>query len=396
MANRGLSALRNAGHGVNDLYWFILPSLLPVILEQYELKYLGAGGLLTGYLGTIALFSFVLGKLSDYIPRQRIMGIGFIVASAFFILAVAMDNMVLFVVCILVAGIGVSSFHPAIYASIDETTKKRHGITYGMFEFWGSVAVFCMFMLHGFLFREVGWKTILMVTSFPGLIIGGLYIYYGKLFNSMDSSIESPKASIQTSDVSIFQFILFLLVITFRFLGLIAVINFTPTYFVREIGLSKSIASWATGVYFLGGLIFTPIAGKLCDRWGPFQVLLITTGLVTPFIFLMGTSSPLWALVLYLLPIGACYYGVAPATDILIAKLGGRIGKGEAFGYMVAVISVTFSLSPLLFGSSADRIGLRSSIRIFSLPLLVSFMLLFILWGIHERRNQNVTIQKAV
>ena len=102
---------------------------------------------------------------------------------------------------------------------------------------------------------------------------------------------------------SMLHFVLLLLVVAFRFLGLIAVINFTPTYLVREIEVSQSVASWTTGVYFLGGLIFTPIAGKLCDRWGAFRVLLVTTGLAAPFVFLVGIPSPLWALILYLLPI---------------------------------------------------------------------------------------------
>ncbi|MBN2322280.1 MAG: MFS transporter [Spirochaetes bacterium] len=382
MKKKGSNLLRNVGHGANDLYWFILPSLLPVILEQYELKYIGAGGILAAYLGAIAVFSFVLGKTSDSVSRQRLMGFGFIIASGFFILSTAVDNIAVFVSCVLVAGIGVSSFHPAIYASIDEHTTRDHGMVYGMFEFWGSVAVFGMFVLHGFLFREIGWKPILILTSIPGLVVGSLYIRYGALFNSSDPEQTSEQKP--SGEFSMIHFVLFLLVISFRFLGLIAVINFTPTYLVREIGVSKSIASWATGVYFLGGLVFTPIAGKLCDRWGPFQVLLITTGLVTPFIFLVGTSSPLWALILYLLPIGACYYGVGPATDILIARLGSGMGKGEAFGYMVAVISVAFSLSPLIFGAVADRIGLTATIRLFSLPLLASFIVLLFLWIIQR------------
>jgi len=38
--------------------------------------------------------------------------------------------------------------------------------------------------------------------------------------------------------------------------------------------------------------------------------------------------------------------------------MSGRIGKGEAFGYFMAVIGVTFSFSPFLFGISSDRTGL--------------------------------------
>ncbi len=393
MKKRRPSLLRNVGHGANDLYWFILPSLLPVILERYDLKYIGAGGILAAYLGAIGLFSFVLGKISDTVSRRKLMGIGFLVASGFFMLSTATDVLAVFVSCVLVAGIGVSSFHPAIYASIEDTTVEKHGTVYGMFEFWGSVAVFGMFVLHGFLFRETGWKTILLVTSVPGLAVGSLFLRYGAPFDTQARHEVPTKPSEPPAAVfSGLHFVLLLLVVAFRFLGLIAVINFTPTYLVREIEVSKSVASWTTGVYFLGGLVFTPIAGKLCDRWGAFRVLLVTTGLAAPFVFLVGIPSPLWALILYLLPIGACYYGVGPATDILIARLGSRMGRGEAFGWMVSVISVAFALSPLIFGAVADSTGLTVAMRIFSLPLLVSFLLLLLLWRMHEKNEKDSAV----
>ena len=49
--------LWRVGHGMNDIYWFMLPSLLPVILAQFDLGYGSAGAMLTAFLGTIAVFS---------------------------------------------------------------------------------------------------------------------------------------------------------------------------------------------------------------------------------------------------------------------------------------------------------------------------------------------------
>ncbi|MCK4514052.1 MAG: hypothetical protein KAU31_02280, partial [Spirochaetaceae bacterium] len=38
------------GHGTNDLYWFILPVLLPMMLARYNLRYAGGGTVLSIYL----------------------------------------------------------------------------------------------------------------------------------------------------------------------------------------------------------------------------------------------------------------------------------------------------------------------------------------------------------
>ncbi len=387
MRNRGVTVLRNVAHGANDIYWFILPPLLPLILEQYNLKYGAAGGLLTAYLGTIAIFSFILGKVSDNMPRERVLGAGFLVASVSLILAGFMGSLHFFILFLLVAGIGVSSFHPAVYASIDETTVCGHGSEYGMFEFWGSVGVFLMFLLHGLLLREMNWKIIIMLTSVPGLVVGIFYFRYRKLLEKNDLPQVKQDSAGDSENRSVFSFVLLLLVVTLRFLGMIAVVNFIPTYLVREFRLDPSLASFATGVYFLGGLIFTPLAGKLSDRWGPFQVLVLITGLASPFIFLLSTPSSIWTAILFIFFIGACYTAAQPAQNVLIARLGSMIGKGEAFGYVTAAIAVTASLSPLLFGAAADRMGLRLSIRLFSLPVLLSFILLVVLWYIYERRS---------
>jgi len=164
-----------------------------------------------------------------------------------------------------------------------------------------------------------------------------------------------------------------------RFLGTIAVVNFTPTYLVRVVGLSPSIASFATGVYFLGGLIFTPFAGRLCDTRGPFPILLVATGLAFPLIFLIGLGRPVWLLPLHFLVLGAAYYGAGPAMNMITARMASRMGRGEAFGYMMAAVAVTFSFSPLLFGLYADAFGLPAAVKSFSLPVLLSFALLVLL-----------------
>ena len=135
MTKKSATVLRNVSHGVNDIFWFILPSLLPVILVQFDMKYGTAGGLLAAFLVIIAVFSFALGKLSDRVSRQLILGTGFLVTSIFLISSAFAERYGVFIAFLLLSGIGVGSYHPTIYAHIDETTARRQGREYGMFEF---------------------------------------------------------------------------------------------------------------------------------------------------------------------------------------------------------------------------------------------------------------------
>jgi MFS transporter, FSR family, fosmidomycin resistance protein len=387
MEKRSAVVLRNTGHGVNDLYWFILPSLLPLILDQFDMKYGAAGGLLTAFLGVIAVFSFILGRLSDRFSRPKMLGLGFLVTSVFLICASLAEGFGLFVFFLLLAGIGVSSYHPTVYAFIDETTTSRRGRKYGMFEFWGSMALFIMFFVHGLLLRKMNWKTIMLVTSLPGLAVGLLYLSHARNLPSLPSvKGETGSIGARSGNASPLRFALFLIAVAVRYFGIIGVVNFTPTYLVREVGLQKSIASFATGIYFLGGLIFTPFTGRLCDRKSPFLVLLAATVAAFPLILLLSATRSLWLFPLSLLLLGGAYYGAGPAMNMITARMGDGMGKGEAFGWFMAVTAVTYSFSPLLFGMNADRVGLRMSMRLFSYPLVLSSAVLLALYLIVRPR----------
>ncbi|UCB45363.1 MAG: MFS transporter [Spirochaetota bacterium] len=167
---------------------------------------------------------------------------------------------------------------------------------------------------------------------------------------------------------------------------MIAVINFTPTHLVKEIGLQNSLACYATGIYFLGSIIFAPIAGKLADRWGPLPFLTLITGVACPLIFLVSKTHSIGVLPIYILLIGGSNGGAWPPPSMIIAEMSGHIGKGETFGYAMVVVAVTSSLSPLLLGIAADRIGLRLSIRAFTIPVVMSFILLLVLSRVYSLR----------
>ena len=58
---------------------------------------------------------------------------------------------------------------------------------------------------------------------------------------------------------------------------------FLVLYLTRHIGTSAALAGLAVSAYGLGGIVTGPIAGRLCDRLGPFTVMrasLALTGVI--------------------------------------------------------------------------------------------------------------------
>ncbi len=173
---RRLLALSRFGHGVNDTYWFILPVVLPMILSSYGLHYGSAGLILSAYLLMIAVLSFVFGRLSDRVPRWKLIGVGFLVAAGGFAAAGAFRALGLFVAALLFAGAGVSTFHPVIYGSLEEAVSERRGRAYGIFETFGVAAAFIMTLVAGLLMKAVGWRLVLVAVALPGIAMGVLFL----------------------------------------------------------------------------------------------------------------------------------------------------------------------------------------------------------------------------
>ncbi|HSV31453.1 MAG TPA: MFS transporter, partial [Atribacteraceae bacterium] len=358
MSRRLFEFSAGMSHGVNDIYWFILPSILPAILEQFRLGYGMAGGMLATFLGTIALFSIVFGRCSDRIARWKLIGYGFLAVSAGMVLTGMAGSFPVFLALILVTAVGISTYHPTIYAAIDESTVHRRGKTYGKFEFWGTFGISVMFFSYGTLLKVLDWRGLFFISALPALFAGIFYLRNrgGIVGDPSGKTNEDPGPV--PSRTPFLVSALFFLGVTVRVLSIAAVVNFVPTYLVREVGLEVWTANYGSAFIFLGGMLFVPIAGILADRWKPLPVLQVLAAATGPVIFLIGSFQSLWILIPILVFFGGCWLGVMPSQSMMLSLLNSATGKGQAFGLLMGLMTITNALGPGFFGLVADRIGL--------------------------------------
>jgi predicted MFS family arabinose efflux permease len=136
---------------------------------------------------------------------------------------------------------------------------------------------------------------------------------------------------------------------------------FLVLYLTEHLGVSASLAGLAVSAYGVGGVITAPIAGRLCDRIGPFTIMrssLALTGIVLLVIPLVHSFAIVvaltfvWALVADAgrpATLSALTETIAPEqrkAAIAVNRLGVNLGMsiGPAVGGFVAVLSF-----PLLF-----------------------------------------------
>ena len=361
------------GHCVNDTYWFILPLLLPKILEEFGLSYGKAGGLLTVYLVIVSLFSFILGRVSDTLPKWKILNAGFFLTFFAFILAGLSSSLVFLMLFVSLGAIGVSAFHPIAYAMLDEYSPKGKARIFGHFECWGMIGLFFMFALNGILLSLFPWRTVLLATAFPSLIMGFIGLFRTAPPVKTKKTTEEP-VSINPHTSPVLLLVFFLAVIL-RVIGVLGVLNFIPTFLMNDLAVEEHIAAFSAGFYFIGGMTGSIIGGKAGDKYGHLRILLLATMICSPVILLLGSIRTLWIIPILLLILGFSSSGISPNQNFIISKLGAGIGRGTTFGALVALLALTNAFSPLIFGASADIVGLSQTIQLFSIPMALSFLI---------------------
>jgi len=367
------------GHGANDLFWFILPLVLPALLHRYDLSYSQAGGILTIYLAVTAVFSFLLGKLSDKLSRKTILSYGFILASLGLAASGFAATLPVFLIIISITAIGVGSFHPTMYALLDESYPDNKGKVMGLYEVAGTVAILLMFLINGFLINRVGVRGVLVVTAIPALVMGAVYRFSDVIPSGTAHVEDQDRDNKKVSKKEHFKFILFLASVILRVLSVTAVLNFLPTIFVNFFGYSENSASYATAFFFAGGIGGSLLAARFSDRVNSFAILLVGSILLIPSILILSLDLPTVVYPLAVALFGGFGSGCIINQNLLMTRLGRHLGKGEVFGVLMGLITITSAVSPALFGAVIDIAGFTSALRIFILPLIISIAILIFL-----------------
>ena len=381
--NRKSNILRYASHAANDLFWFILPLVLPLLLTRYGLSYARAGGILTFYLAISAAGSYLMGRISDGIPRRYMMGFGLWVAAAGLIAAGFAGSFPVFLLFIAVTAVGMSTFHPAMYAHIDETFDEDKGRALSYFEVAGTVAILTMFLVNGALLKSLGSRGVMVITAIPAIVVGSFLLRARFMDSAAGEALPVPDsgAPAAASHAPISLFLFFMLSIILRVMSITAILNFLPTIFTDYFHLPPDRAAWASGLFFAGGIFGSLIASRFARPALSYRILTWGALCVAPVIAGMALHMPLFFHLVLVCLLGFFGSGLLINQNLILVRLASRFGRGEAFGILMGVMTITSSVSPSLFGLAVDNWGFATAILIFSIPVIISAALLAALFN---------------
>jgi len=364
------------GHFVIDLYAAFLPSLLPLLIDKFQISFTSASLLATVLSLSSSMTQPVFGFLFDKLGGWKMIIWGPVVAGlSFSFLGLAPHYSVLILLLIL-GGLGLASFHPEAAALTTALSGQRR--TWGM----------SIFMLGGNLGFSLGPFLILVVVinlglewsffaSLPALGTAWVLNRYALLHDKAPKIHSPSNIKIESSlNRRVLGFSILLSLVVLRVTTVLSLVTFLPM--VQKLrGFSLMAAGGSITVFMACGAFGGLIGGYLADRVGRrrmiFTSFLLALPALSAFLYWKGPMS-LFILAL----LGFLLYISEPSCIVLAQEMIPQQAR-TASGLIMGMAWGLGGGGVLGVGVLADVFGIEWALRFLLLlpagSLILSFFL---------------------
>ena len=385
-------ALLTAGHFFSDFYSNFLPALLPVVVASLDLSLTAGGVLVMVYSFTSSILQPLCGYYIDKSGYSRLI-LATLPASAVAIcLSGLATNYAALLVCIAVAGLGSSVFHPLASSLINKVTPAENkGLAMSIFIGGGN---------FGFGLAPViviYWLLHLGPPRLPWLILPSVLLaaafYHGRLHRIDLSASATPTGE----TVAWYRSVSLLKlngVMALRSWSQMALPNFLAVWLVQQ-GHPTTLAGGLLTVYLLAGAFGGFIGGALGDRLGRKACIAVCLAVCLPamYIFLRSPSIDLLAWVMLAVS-GAAMQGTLPSSIVWAQEIipdNAAMASGMMMGLSFGLGGVGVAIT----GALADHIGLQSALLWSLAPLAAAIPLTLAIPDGARRPRQTHRATKA-
>lgn len=150
--------------------------------------------------------------------------------------------------------------------------------------------------------------------------------------------------------------------------------NFSDAYVQRWSG-------WIFAITFVTAFLFSPIWGRIGDKYGRKKILIISATGLAVSVLLMGFATSVWQLFLLRFIMGV-FTGFIPMSQALISTQTPKEMAGRVLGSLQTGSVTGTLMGPLLGGVIADSFGYSATFKFVSITVFLSALI--VLFGIKE------------
>lgn len=368
--------LLTAGHFLSDFYVSFLPALLPVVIASLGLS-LTAGGILVMINSFTAILQPLFGYYIDKYGYTWLVLLTMPISALFICLAGLAPTYWLLLMCILIAGLGGSLFHPLGSSLMGKVTSiESRGLSMSIFIGGGNIGVAVAPAVVIFLIITFGIASLLWLIL-PSLLLTLAYYFYGihriplSSFSSNLSAVPSP-AWYKSAHLLKLNIVMGL-----RAWPQVALPTFLPIWLAQQ-NHSPALAGGMLTVLLTGGALGSVLGGYMGDKIGRKNCIMscLFVGFIAMYLLLTNELGIITWMMLGIS--GAALQGVLPSS-IIWAQTMLPDNAAMASGMMLGMSFGLGGLGAALTAALGDIIGLQPALLWTLLPLIAAIPLTYII-----------------
>jgi MFS transporter, FSR family, fosmidomycin resistance protein len=362
-------AILSVGHLVTDVNQGALPALLPFFKEALGLTYTTAGAILLSANLTSSIVQPAFGYLSDRRPIGWFLPLAPLIACLGLSLTGLASSYFLLILCVILSGFGVASFHPEGFKTAYFFTGDKRATGMAIFAVGGNLGIALGPILALTLVTYLGVKgTVAMVL--PGVLIGMLlYFHMSMLSKPVELAHKEAKKKTPLSRDQKKTFLLLVAIATIRSWTQFGLLAYIPFYYIDHLKGNPLYAGKLVSTFLMAGALGTLLGAPFADRWGHKKFLAATLLLSFPLLLLFYKSSGFMTFVS--LGVAGMVLISSFALTTVMAQAVFPQHLGMASGMMVGFTISAGGIGVTLLGIIADTWGVLMAIKsIFAMPLI--------------------------
>ena len=361
-------------HLINDLLQAVVPSIYPLLKENFNLSFSQIGIITFTYQIVASILQPFVGMYTDKNskPYSLIVGMCFTM-TGLFLVSIASDFTYLLMSVSLI-GIGSSIFHPESSRVAHLASGGKKGLAQSIFQLGGNAGSAIGPLLVALVVAPYGQTYVIwfVIAGIIGIgILSRIAVWYENHMNlraAKKAGLDEEIVPLSNRKITISIIVLLLLIFS-KFFYMASMSSYFTFYLISKFGMSVQDSQFYLFIFLASVAAGTLIGGPLGDHFGRKYIIWFSILGAAPFTLLLPYANLFWTGVLAVI-IGVIIASAFSAILVFAQELKpGKVGmiSGLFFGFAFGM----GGLGSAILGYIADQTSIEYVYKISSyLPLI--------------------------